>query len=154
MATASQALQNYAETFGRIVKSGGQQEPSWLQSLRQDGFERFSEAGFPTTRDEDWRFTNIYAIAQTNFHLSRNGHRLPYTTANRALSDRGSRLPVGFRGWPLCSRAFLAGTLAQRRTRRESRRVARERSAAVEPYLGRLSEYAARRLRRAQHCVS
>ena len=76
MATATQALQNYAETFGRLVKSG-QREPSWLQTLRQDGFDRFRAAGFPTTRDEDWRFTSTAAIAQTNFQLSRNGHRLP-----------------------------------------------------------------------------
>ena len=60
-----------------MLKSGGQQQPAWLESLRQRGFDRFSAAGFPTTRDEDWRFTNVSPIAQTNFQLSRNGHRLP-----------------------------------------------------------------------------
>ena len=28
----------------------------------------FCERGFPTTRDEDWRFTNVASLAKTNFH--------------------------------------------------------------------------------------
>ncbi|HWF39245.1 MAG TPA: Fe-S cluster assembly protein SufD [Candidatus Acidoferrales bacterium] len=76
MATATQALQNYTDTFGQLAKSG-QRAPSWLQNLRQTGFDRFRAAGFPTTRDEDWRFTSVAPITQTNFQLSRNGHRLP-----------------------------------------------------------------------------
>ncbi len=77
MATASQALQNYAETFDLLVKSAASREPAWLQTLRHAGFDRFSETGFPTTHDEDWRFTNISAIAQTNFHLNGALHRAP-----------------------------------------------------------------------------
>ena len=77
MATPTQTVQDYVESFGQIVKSGRDQEPSWLQTLRQSGFDRFSATGFPTTRDEDWRFTNISAIVRTNFQLNRNGHRLP-----------------------------------------------------------------------------
>ena len=77
MATASKTAQNYVETFGQMVKSGRDREPSWLQTLRQGGFDCFSATGFPTTRHEDWRFTNISAIVQTNFQLNRNGHRLP-----------------------------------------------------------------------------
>ena len=77
MATASQTAQNYVETFGQMVKSGRDREPSWLQTLRQGGFDCFRATGFPTTRHEDWRFTNISAIVQTNFQLNRNGHRLP-----------------------------------------------------------------------------
>ena len=77
MATASQTAQNYVESFGQIVKSGRDRQPSWLQTLRQGGFDRFSATGFPTPRDEDWRFTNISAIVQTNFQLNHNGHGLP-----------------------------------------------------------------------------
>jgi len=34
---------------------------------REAAFQRFIDAGFPTTRDEDWRFTNVAPIAQTSF---------------------------------------------------------------------------------------
>ncbi len=77
MATASQAIARYAESFGGFEKSASSHNIAWLKKLRQEGFARFSEAGFPTTRDEDWRFTNPAAIAQTPFHLIRNGHSLP-----------------------------------------------------------------------------
>ena len=38
--------------------------------MRQEGFARFSETGFPTTHDEDWRFTNISPISQTPFQIA------------------------------------------------------------------------------------
>jgi len=40
---------------------------SWLQGLRESAFQRFAELGFPTTHDEEWRFTNVAPIARTTF---------------------------------------------------------------------------------------
>jgi Fe-S cluster assembly protein SufD len=40
----------------------------WMTSLRRAGIERFSEVGFPTLRDEDWRFTNVAPIARLPFN--------------------------------------------------------------------------------------
>jgi Fe-S cluster assembly protein SufD len=42
-------------------------QPEWLSSLRQAGLTRFAQAGFPTRRDEDWRFTNIAPLAALRF---------------------------------------------------------------------------------------
>jgi Fe-S cluster assembly protein SufD len=39
----------------------------WMQALRESAFQRFSELGFPTTHDEEWRFTNVAPIARTAF---------------------------------------------------------------------------------------
>jgi len=33
----------------------------------QEQIERFAELGFPTTHDEEWRFTNVAAIARAAF---------------------------------------------------------------------------------------
>ena len=78
LATASQrSLENYSEGFAGFEESAANREFAWLQKLRQAGFARFSETGFPTTRVEDWRFTNISAIARTPFQLVRAGHSLP-----------------------------------------------------------------------------
>jgi Fe-S cluster assembly protein SufD len=41
--------------------------PRWLQDLRDRGASRFAALGFPTVRDEDWRFTNIAPIATAEF---------------------------------------------------------------------------------------
>jgi Fe-S cluster assembly protein SufD len=75
MATAAtERLRNYLEAFhARGADLAGQ--PVWLRGLRERGFARFCEAGFPTTRHEDWRFTNVNAIAQTPFEFARDARQ-------------------------------------------------------------------------------
>ncbi|HWX55622.1 MAG TPA: Fe-S cluster assembly protein SufD [Verrucomicrobiae bacterium] len=69
MITATQAPERYLEAFEEFNRRAGRQ-PAWLRSIREEAFAQFSEAGFPTTHDEDWRFTNVSAIAQTPFDLA------------------------------------------------------------------------------------
>jgi Fe-S cluster assembly protein SufD len=70
--TATQQLESYLENFSEFEKLAAGHALPWLRKLRQDAFARFCEVGFPTTHDEDWRFTNVSAIAQTAFRLTRN----------------------------------------------------------------------------------
>jgi Fe-S cluster assembly protein SufD len=70
--TATQQLENYLESFTEFEKLAAGHALPWLRKLRRDAFARFCEVGFPTTHDEDWRFTNVSAIAQTPFRLARN----------------------------------------------------------------------------------
>src|SRR5580704_567060 len=65
-------LQNYSDAF---KTSGSRAQPAWLRGIRERAFERFCEVGFPTTKDEDWRFTNVNAIAQTSFELARDAQQ-------------------------------------------------------------------------------
>ena len=39
----------------------------WVLALRDAAIERFAAAGFPSTKQEDWRFTSVKAIAETPF---------------------------------------------------------------------------------------
>ncbi len=41
--------------------------PRWLQDLRDRAAARFGALGFPTVRDEEWRFTNVAPIAASEF---------------------------------------------------------------------------------------
>ncbi len=68
IATAEQ-LRSYLDAFGALSARAGR-PPAWLRDLRERGFARFGEVGFPTTKDEDWRFTNISAISQTSFEMA------------------------------------------------------------------------------------
>ena len=45
------------------------EEPGWLGLIRTNALERFLARGFPTTRDEEWRFTNVSALAEATFAL-------------------------------------------------------------------------------------
>ncbi|HWF06765.1 MAG TPA: SufD family Fe-S cluster assembly protein, partial [Candidatus Angelobacter sp.] len=69
MITATQAPEKYSEIFDQFNRRATAQ-PGWLQSLRQEAFARFAETGFPTTHDEDWRFTNVSEVANTPFELA------------------------------------------------------------------------------------
>ncbi len=40
---------------------------SWLGPIRKDALSRFKALGFPTTREEEWRFTNVSPIAKVRF---------------------------------------------------------------------------------------
>jgi Fe-S cluster assembly protein SufD len=42
--------------------------PDWLAPLRQAGWAGWADQGFPTTQNEDWRFTNLAPLARLNFH--------------------------------------------------------------------------------------
>src|SRR5215212_397273 len=43
------------------------QAPAWVRERREHAARRFEEVGYPTTRQEDWRFTNIAPIADAKF---------------------------------------------------------------------------------------
>jgi Fe-S cluster assembly protein SufD len=45
-------------------------EPAWIASLRRDAMAGFEKAGFPTARDEAWKYTNPAPIARTAFELA------------------------------------------------------------------------------------
>lgn len=43
---------------------GQRTEPEWLAGLRKSAMDRFSVLGFPTTHNEDWKYTNVSGIAR------------------------------------------------------------------------------------------
>jgi Fe-S cluster assembly protein SufD len=51
-------------------------QASWLIALRREGYEQFARTGFPTTHDEDWRFTNVSAIAKSRFEIARHASKV------------------------------------------------------------------------------
>lgn len=42
----------------------------WLRTARRVAFDCFAELGFPTTREEDWRYTNVTGIEQRAFNFT------------------------------------------------------------------------------------
>jgi Fe-S cluster assembly protein SufD len=100
--TATQQLENYLKSFTEFEKLAADHDLPWLRKLRKDAFARFCEAGFPTTHDEDWRFTNVSAIAQTPFRLARNGR------ARRSQQELEPYRVPGF----ACQLVFVNGYLA------------------------------------------
>ena len=72
--TETQAPPDYIESFNEFEKVAAGCELPWLRELRREAFARFREVGFPTTHDEDWRFTSVSAISDTRFRLMQGAH--------------------------------------------------------------------------------
>ncbi len=66
------AFETYVAEAERAA-AGRKSDPRWLAATRRRGLERFCELGFPTPRDEEWRFTSVSPIAETPFVLATNG---------------------------------------------------------------------------------
>lgn len=40
---------------------------AWLEMVRGSAMDRFDQLGFPSVRDEEWKYTNLAALAKENF---------------------------------------------------------------------------------------
>jgi Fe-S cluster assembly protein SufD len=81
----------YATHFAELMTDSLASLSHAVRDLRQRGFNRLEEVGFPTQSDEDWRFINVSPIVRGRF--------LPATAS--------SKQPEGARG--LLSAALVAG---------------------------------------------
>ncbi len=60
------------ENFNRILlQSQGlrDSEHEWLKCKRKEAIESINSFGFPTTRDEEWKYTPLDEIYQTNLEM-------------------------------------------------------------------------------------
>jgi len=101
----TQSRELYLETFEEFDQASRRQ-PAWLRSIRQQAFARFAEVGFPTTHDEDWRFTNVAPIAHATFELARDG------AARLSAADLEPFLPRSFGAGSACQLVFVNGHFA------------------------------------------
>jgi Fe-S cluster assembly protein SufD len=65
MTAVSEQIGNWVGEFSKQPAAA-----PWLQEIREAAFRRFAELGFPTTHDEEWRFTNVAPIARTPFSVA------------------------------------------------------------------------------------
>jgi len=67
----SPQLAHYVAEYRRSVEQGHSQ-PAWVAHARQSAIAQFERLGFPTTRNEQWRFTSVAPIAERTFTRPRN----------------------------------------------------------------------------------
>jgi Fe-S cluster assembly protein SufD len=92
---------SYVEAFERFTRNGGGQGPAGLLTRRREAFERFSRAGFPTAKDEEWRFTPVTPITRTIW-------RFDGQSDGRTVSA-SELLPYRFGAADWCTLVFVDG---------------------------------------------
>lgn len=112
----------------------------WLAARRQVGLEGFERLGFPTTRDEAWRFTSVAPILRTSFRAA---------GAEGDLDAAGLGLVEWLRFGAPCALVFVNGRYSARLScpwpddsvrLRAVADVLREEPALLEPHLGRIAD--------------
>jgi Fe-S cluster assembly protein SufD len=78
-------LTRYIDAFERRHRANDS-----LASLRRAALERFIAAGFPTQRDESWKYTNLRRLAGRNFELPENA--IAPATLRGAIETNGRRI--------------------------------------------------------------
>lgn len=131
-------MEAYLGSFERSDRAFAGNGKGWLRPLRQEAFGRFVDLGFPTNRDEDWKFTNVFPIAQTPFNPAQEGQ------ANVAPADLE---PFHFPGLATTRLVFVNGKYSPElstlralpggvKIANIAQALTRER-ALLEPYLGK-----------------
>jgi len=62
--------EHYVRDFQAFASNGAAGAPAWLREIREGAIARFAELGFPTMKQEEWRFTSVAPIAETRFTLA------------------------------------------------------------------------------------
>jgi Fe-S cluster assembly protein SufD len=120
--------------FDRFAAAESERWPHWLTLLRKTGLAQFTKTGFPATRHEEWRFTNVAPLAQmpfkpvfkaathglsvhqiAGFFLDGPSHRLVFVDGHYCpiLSDPGPRMD-GFKIGSMASALTLETPLIEK----------------------------------------
>lgn len=64
---ATGGVDPYCEDFDRSFALLPGNELAWLRALRRGAMDRFAQIGFPTTRDEAWKYTSLAPLTRIAF---------------------------------------------------------------------------------------
>ena len=136
MTQLAERLDTYLPTFERLQRDVV--VPPSVAALRDRGFERFSALGFPTTKLERWRFTNVAPIADIDFAM-----------AEPAAVEPSAVVPYELRGVAGTQVVVVNGRFAPGLSRQQGlpagvevrslAEVLANDPDAIEPHLGRLA---------------
>lgn len=84
----------FLKHFARLEEKLGQND-GWLHGLRKNAIERFAQLGFPTSRLEDWKYTNVGPIATIPFQAAE-------LRWDGVTEDRLSELPLAHSAFSEC----------------------------------------------------
>ena len=70
MSALDAAREHYAARAADFAEAASRGDPEWLRGLRAGAAAVFAEQGLPSTRLEEWRYTNVTPLARVPFELA------------------------------------------------------------------------------------
>ncbi|MBI2839266.1 MAG: Fe-S cluster assembly protein SufD [Acidobacteria bacterium] len=67
MAEIAERTGSFLEGFDAFLRSAASRSPERLQAMRRSAIDRLASTGFPSKRDEEWKYTNISPVLERVF---------------------------------------------------------------------------------------
>lgn len=61
------AAARYADDYAAVAEGLPGHRVPWVRKVREQALERFRALGFPTMRDEDWKYTSLISLEKAHF---------------------------------------------------------------------------------------
>lgn len=65
--TVKQQEGTYQAAFQSLQQRTVDGSPTWMARLRESAMDRFEQLGFPSVKEEEWKYTNVAPISKSNF---------------------------------------------------------------------------------------
>lgn len=102
MSAVNETVQHYLDAFARQACLG--EMAPWVHEIKQEALARFAASGFPTARDENWKYTDLRPLAKRKF--------VPATPGGSGFTAEAySRLDIA--GLDAYRMTFINGRLSQ-----------------------------------------
>jgi len=131
------------QTWLAALEQRPQGGPRWLQDLRERGASKFTALGFPTVRDEEWRFTNVSPVAAAEFTIADRATAVRAGDLDAFLYGDAPHRLVVLNGHVVPGLSRVAGLPAGVRVGSLSTAVT-EHADVVSRYMGQLAEFVTR----------
>jgi Fe-S cluster assembly protein SufD len=142
MADVLEGVEPYVAEFEQMEKESPRRGPAWLDAIRREALGRFSSRGFPTARDEAYKYTSLAPLARRPFRTARAGEVVVHgdTLAQVRPAELAVREIVLAGGFvvPGLSRAALGDGSGANISEIDAAISA---GAELEPLLGRLADW-------------
>ena len=77
----------YESAFAELEPALRASGPAWLHDLRREGLDEFKTLGFPSLKEEEWRFTRTRPIAEMDFRPAGEGRSVDTKTIVASTFD-------------------------------------------------------------------
>jgi Fe-S cluster assembly protein SufD len=137
-----QALEGFLQSFKTLEPAWTKNGQAWLQPVRRAAIAQLEAIGFPTTHDEDWRFTSLAPIVTTAFRPAEDAAASVDARSLEPFTFPGCECPrlVFVNGWFVPGLSTVSGIPAGVRLGSLSEALATDRG-ALEPHLARYEDF-------------
>ncbi|MDC0357892.1 Fe-S cluster assembly protein SufD [Oligoflexia bacterium] len=72
MAKEVKVTSKWYDAHYEAINNNGHSDPLELRAMRKQAFDVFKQLGFPTSADEDWKYTDLKVLGRTKFDIAKD----------------------------------------------------------------------------------